>query len=176
VIIRDNVSTGNQGSGYQIACTGGNLLFEENVAAFNCRGNQSSSEFDFSRYAGAPTNGSTLTIKHARAETPSDCFAAMYIRHWDDVVVEDSTLVGGNVVGLRIENGTGIDVRRTTVTGKSNPLGVVIGVGLADTYVHPSVAVTGYANEVAFYAGSLNDGDDVAYCPLESPVPVACDP
>jgi hypothetical protein len=103
LFVRGNVSIGNQANGYSIACTGGNVTFENNNAANNCKSN-------------------------------------------------------------------------ATITGKDDPQGVIIGNSLADTYAHPSVAVTGYTTEVYFYSGSLNDADDVAYCPLESPVPAGCDP
>jgi parallel beta-helix repeat protein len=178
LVMRDNVSTGNQLAGYNIACIGGNITFQNNVADDNCQGNSNKGDFDFGRSASATTLGEGLTITGATNLTPSNCFASMYVHGWNDVTITDSTLQSDQAHGLRVEYGSGIDVRTTTITGTGNndARGVIIGNNLADTYVHPSVSVTGFATEVEFYSGSLDDGDHVAYCALESSPPAGCDP
>jgi parallel beta-helix repeat protein len=178
LVMRDNISTGNQLAGYNMACIGGNITFENNAAGDNCQGNSSKGDFDFGRSASATTLGEGLDITGATNLTESDCFASIYLHGWNDVRIADSALQSDEAHGLRIEDGSGIDVRTTTITGtpKSDSTGVIIGNNLADTYVHPSVSVTGFSTEVAFYSGSLDDGDDVAYCALESSPPTGCDP
>jgi hypothetical protein len=101
----------------------------------------------------------------------------MYVHGWNDVTITDSILQSDQAHGLRLELGSGIDVRTTTITGTGNneARGVIIGTNLADTYVHPSVSVTGFVTEVEFYSGNLGDGDDVAYCALETSPPAGCD-
>jgi hypothetical protein len=105
------------------------------------------------------------------------------------VSVSGGSITGGTLGGIWIQGAHDVEIEDLDVVSSDPTSGSDTGVflsynqtvdpgvdPLSEVYIQPTVNVTGFDTEVGFTAPQgLDDGDDVAYCALETTPPAGCD-
>jgi hypothetical protein len=188
---KGNTSQNNEGAGFLIWCPDGEILLEDNVTHNNCTDEsvpEDSADLDLNfcqsqsidcnpLQSGVPD----ITIKNHQVTSESNlCRGGIQIRGFDEVHIDGGAILGGDGnggYGIFAEHGHRLRIEDIDVKAGEGDVGMWFGYGLSEVYVQATADFDNFTTETQFDDGSLNDGDDVAYCSLETrvyPDPQCC--